>query len=537
MILKQKRIAKAISAANLANALRTVDARRSEKFKTIEGIQKIIQGAPDVAKAFFLQDTVFDDPAQSLSTDGTSSNPEVWSGFREGWDQASNAAGAFYFSNLRVANRIWELIDDITVANSATKNWSVLGEDSALLESEGAVRPTLTWGDLVDNQMTTWEDLPIAIDNRSWKEIQVSNYRATYGVSIDLSNSNPETAVTYTDDAIGMTPGSSDWYKANIFKDIKPCLFKDGKVVGYLNPNNFAEFEDGTAADITSGENGDVMIEIPKIGYKIATSGNTLTVQITNNVDMEGFHYYAHTRETEGDRNHLYISAYLGYTLDGKLRSLSGKPPTASQTIGTFRTQAKANGAGYDLLAFYPLTLLQCLYLIIYKNLNSQTALGMGCVNASLTNTGGTNTSGMDYGSSDTRQQMKFLGIEDFWGNLYYWIDGLFCHPVNGIIATAFNNFNDIADGYTYRGGNMATSDISGYLKVPQGTTARGFIIKESGGSNSTYFCDRARLHFGGLANFGGYWGTIANAGAFRLDVSFHASTAGSSVGGRLMYL
>ena len=102
------------------------------------------------------------------------------------------------------------------------------------------------------------------------KKLINSFHPVTYGVSIDLTNSNPETAVTYTDDAVGMVAGSTDWYKMRIFKDIKPCLFKNGSVVGYLNPDNFAQFEDGTKADITSGNAGDVMIEIPKIGYKIS---------------------------------------------------------------------------------------------------------------------------------------------------------------------------------------------------------------------------------------------------------------------------
>ena len=49
------------------------------------------------------------------------------------------------------------------------------------------------------------------------------------------------------------------------------CLFKDGGVVvGYLNPNNYAQFEDGSAADITSGTDGDVMVEFPKMYIKIS---------------------------------------------------------------------------------------------------------------------------------------------------------------------------------------------------------------------------------------------------------------------------
>ena len=358
-----------------------------------------------------------------------------------------------------------------------------------------------------------------------------------FGVSIDLTNSNPETAVTYTDDAVGMTAGSADWYTKPIFKKIKPCLFKDGAVVGYLNPNNFAQFEDGSPADITSGDAGDVMIEIPKTGYKISKVDNTLTVQITDAKDKEGFSYMAHTRENEGDRDKLYIGAFLGSVAGDKLRSLSGKTPTNCETIGSFRTKAQANGDGYDQFAFYPMTLLQCLYLIKYKNLNSQAALGMGYVNSDdymPKDTGATLDKGMDFGSSDAYTQMKFLGIEDFWGNLYQWIDGLVASgDGNALVATT--GFNDTGAGYTDKG-FVSTGD-GGYLKVPQGTNDLGFMYHTGGGSSTTYFSDYAYFHPGCVPFLGGGFGGGSDAGAFRLGVGCGASGAGVGVGARLMFL
>lgn len=359
-----------------------------------------------------------------------------------------------------------------------------------------------------------------------------------YGVAIDLTNSNPETAVTYTDDAVGMTGGDVAWDNMNIFKDIKPCVLKNGVVQYYLDPNDFTKRVDGSAADITSGNDGDVMIEIPKTGFLISTVGNILTVKVTDDPNNPNFKYYAHSRATEGDRSKLYIGAYLGWKDGGnKLRSLSGKTPTADQTIGTFRTQAKANGSGYDLVSFYPLTLLQCLYLIKYKNLDSQTALGRGYVdgNSAATNTGGTNQKGMFFGETTGKQQMKFLGIEDFWGNLRWWIDGLFSDS-NRNIKTAFQNFNDTGSGYTDRG-QGATSDIENYMSKPQGTSQTGFIAKEVSGSASTYFCDYANLNASRLPYFGGHWSNGSTAGAFYLRVYYSASNSHSSLGGRLMYL
>lgn len=362
---------------------------------------------------------------------------------------------------------------------------------------------------------------------------------AVFGVSIDLTNSNPETSVTYTDDAIGMEAGSSAWYEKEIFKDIRPCLFKDGAVVGYLNPDNFAQFEDGSAADITSGDAGDVMIEIPKTGYKITNANNVLTVQITNDPKKDGFCYKAHTRANEGDREKLYIGAFLGSNKANKLRSLSGVAPQNNTTLTDFRIQAKANGAGYDLFAFYPMTLLQCLYLIKYKNLNSQAALGEGYTGDMdwefmAKNTGATIDKGMDYGSADAMEQMKFLGIEDFWGNLYQWIDGLVSsNDGNALVAT--DNFNDTGDGYTDAG--FVSNGDGGYLKVPQGTNELGFMYGQGGGSATTYFSDYAGFGPGCVPYFGGSFGDGSDAGAFQLNVGYYPDDADDYLGGRLMFL
>lgn len=374
-------------------------------------------------------------------------------------------------------------------------------------------------------------------NGRNWVEMQKA-YK-TYGVSIDLTNSDPATAVTYTDDAVGMVAGSSDWDNTNIFRDIRPCVFKNGAVKEYLNPNDFTKYVDGTAADISTGAEGDVMIEIPKLGVKIATSGNTLTVQVTDDPNAEGFHYYAHTRTKEGDKDKLYIGAFLGYNASSKLRSLCSKQPTVNVKIGETRTLAQANGSGYDQIAFYQLTLLQCLFLIKYKSRDSQTALGKGYVSDSSgetgVQTGGTIAKGMDYGETTGMQQMKFMGIEDFWGNFYYWIDGLVSSSDYHAL-TATNNFNDTGSGYKDNGA-LGSSYIGGYMKAPQGTNELGLIIKQSGGSATTYFADSADFSVGAVPCFGGCWSDELSAGAFHVDVHYLASYAEGSTCGRLMYL
>ena len=354
-------------------------------------------------------------------------------------------------------------------------------------------------------------------------------------VIIDKTDSNPETCITYADDAVGMTPGSDEWDK---FFGHYPCLFKDGAEVGKLNPNNFAQFEDGSSADITSGDAGDVMIAFPKLGYKITSTDTTLTVSMTKNPNAEGFCYLAHTRGTTV-KDKFYLGAYKGYVSSSKLRSLSGKTPSGKITIGNFRKYAQANGSGYDQSAFYQLLFRQCMYLLKYKNLDSQTAVGKGYTlgsNTTSISTGGTNTKGMDFGETTGTLQMKLFGLEDFWGNVWEFIDGVYSDS-SGNILTATENFNNTGSGYTNQDSSGLSSYTYGFMTDVQGTSEKGFIIKAIGGSSSTYYCDSVYFDVSCHACFGSFCGSNTSAGAFTLGLYYSTSHSGNYFSARLMYL
>ena len=357
----------------------------------------------------------------------------------------------------------------------------------------------------------------------------------TMTVVINLTDSNPDTCCSYADDAVNMEAKSSAWDE---FFGHYPVLFANGAEVVKLNPNNYAQDINGNTVDITSGSVGDVMVAFPRRGLRLNTSedGNTLTISFTDIQDDSNFKYYAHQRGNTSFST-FYMGAYDGYVDDsGKLRSLSGKTPTASKTIGEFRTAAQLNGSGYEQFCFFQLLYLQCIYIMKYKSLNGQTSLGNGYVGGSAAQATGTlNANGLDYGSTANQTTaMKFAGIENFWGNIWKLTDGCVTDSSRAILTTT-TGFNDSGNNYEFTA-TGPISDTYGYMITPQGTSEAGFIIKTSDGSNSTYFSDYAFCYASRVANFGGNWNSGPNAGPFVLQVYPSASNANLRIGARLSF-
>lgn len=360
-------------------------------------------------------------------------------------------------------------------------------------------------------------------------------YFVTYGVRIPLGNSSP-TSLEYTDDAVGMGTGYNAWAAQKIFKDIKPCLLLNGVVQYYLNKNNLAQKVDGTAATINLTGSGDVMIEVPKIGYRIYSDASYLYVKITDNPNAADFCYLAHSLSSVNDCDKIYYGAYLGHVNAGKLYSISGAIPQVEIALSDARTYANARGVGYGLASFYPWTLLQCIYLIMYKNMNGQSALGMGYTGqTSRRATGGADAKGPCFGETTGAHQMTFLNIEDFWGNLSIWLDGIFI-DANFNIKTAYKDFNATGESYPYSQSSGFAQSVQGYAKAVQGTNSAGFILKDNNGSQTTYFCDRSTVNSNAPGYTGGtFSGTPADAGPFSMYFTQSISSA-PTLGCRLVY-
>lgn len=389
------------------------------------------------------------------------------------------------------------------------------------------------------------------IVNAKWSDFM------TYTVIIDKMNANPETACTYADNAASMIKGSDAWDEMPIFKDIRPCVFQNGEVKYYLNPNDWTQKYGSSQPAILTGEDGDVMIEVPKFAYKISSTNTTITVSVSNDDSIiendSEYTYDAFSRLEEGDLDYFYKGAFKGsLDNDGKLRSIIAAKPANNKTIAAFRSAARLNGQHYQQSTYAQLKALQCLYLVKYGNRDGQTAVGKGVVGASesyitgynVTGVGSTNNdnstlkSGMTFGTTaNSTTHMRLFGIEDFWGNIWEWVDGLTTDGSRNLI-TSWNSFSGedttITSITTPSG---VTANSNGYVNNVIGNTAAGFMPISFSGSSSTYWADHGVFYASCVLYFGGMWDYGDFAGPFYLSAFDGASTALAYIGARLSYV
>ena len=359
-------------------------------------------------------------------------------------------------------------------------------------------------------------------------------------VVINEDDLNPRTCCSWADDAINMPDNDIQNYRtANYssteweeFFGYRPCLFKNGQVVGYLDPNDYSKFEDGSSADITSGESGDVMIEFPRRDIKMTKSGNTIRISMTNDLGRSGYTHYAHTRDTE-DVDNFYISAYFLSLNDSRhAQSLSASTEAyftskywSSSDIGTIFSFFFSLSDGYHIICYYQWLYLQIMTVMQFKTLQSGDfgTAGSGDEMALSATIGVNNSKGMNYFHDG--QPPKLFGIESLVG-LYpffiggigiYWSEDMRNHKqIAHILAATKWKYGQMTsseeDLSFFNMGELSTySDTIGnmsyrrYFENVVGTSEAGFIPTSRAGigSSTTNYCDGLVLDLFASSNYG----------------------------------
>ena len=308
--------------------------------------------------------------------------------------------------------------------------------------------------------------IEVNIENLQIYNVDLTGNR-TYGIKIDTTNTSPADAVTYTDDAIGFTPLSvnqstgacnyGSWGEQDFIENFlgcRPCLYKNGARVGYLNPNDYSKFTNGTTADITSGSAGDVMVEFKKLWYKFSKVDSDIYFQIADyDRSEDGFVTTAFTSEDDGhDVDYMYYGAYEGCLDGNKWRSLSDKRSTLNINHADTRTYCKNNGIKYGMENWAKRWYILGLLMLVCKGRDMSSTIGQGCWQQSseshAVSTGSMNSRGLFYGRSIYTEGVKCFGIENMWGNYWNCIDGV-VSAGDALLFKGTAPYNDAGSGYT----------------------------------------------------------------------------------------
>ena len=344
---------------------------------------------------------------------------------------------------------------------------------------------------------------------------------------------NPATD-TYVRTGIAAGVALSTSYPGVIQTQMKRCVLNaNGTVKYYLNASDSTKKAGGSTA-IIDGTDGNVMVEIPKFWYKYENVGGVHKWSIS---DAAQVGYEVHPAFIRGgvEKSFRYYCAYQGFTLSGKLISGSGRVPTASKTRATFRTEAAANGTGWSQIDWNLLIAVQLLYLVEFANFNTQAMLGQGITSGSVYTavTGSSNALGnASSPSTNTNTQfMSYRGIENWYGQIYKFIDGVNEYSRRYYVNNNPTTFADDVSTGDYVDTGISSS-LSGYVRDIV-SSGKGFVASNvSGGSGSTFVPDyfyqttgNTIMSFGGGADDGTY------AGGFCLRASIASSYYTTNLG------
>ena len=339
-------------------------------------------------------------------------------------------------------------------------------------------------------------------------------------------------------------------------------------------------------AGIGDGGDGQVMVEIPVFYYRYGYSGTTHTWEISP-IPLDGFSIHPAFIKNGKFVRRRYMSAYEGSMYDASasamvpdadievaltigvgdlLCSFSGEYPKTNETRDDFRNIASRRGTGWRQYDYDLASAIQLLYLVEYADFNSQSMISNG---RTMFNTGAWEAANQGNGKyigkcgysngdgnatgghsraaavsiaavnteTDTtyHDYMSYRGIENLFGNVWKWCDGI---NINNNIPYISNNDTDFQDDtatdYTDLG--ITLINANGYQNTLE-QQDRGFLPASVGASSSTKITDYYWQAAGWrVVQFGSHASNGAQAGAFAFAALNASADVSVAVGGRLAY-
>lgn len=284
---------------------------------------------------------------------------------------------------------------------------------------------------------------------------------------------------------------------------------------------------------------GNVFVKIPKFYSKITKNSDGTYLHQLSGTKYSGFDTLFKIGNREID--YVMVGKYEGSGSADRVYSKAKQIPLDNITMDDFRNGCKANGEGYQQYDFLIDLIIKELWLVEMATTNCQAKMyGYAKNNSAAINTGETDTvktpSGSAESNTDGIHACKYRGIENLWGNIFKWCDGISFSGSSVYVCTEPTAYSagKTTGLYQYYGTRASSN---GYVKTVA-PLAEGSLIQyvtAVGADESSYYCDSS-LQGGTVLGCGGWWGSYANAGLWDWYGDFSASTLGSFIGGRLCY-
>ena len=282
-----------------------------------------------------------------------------------------------------------------------------------------------------------------------------------------------------------------------------------------------------------------VLVKIPEFYYKVEKSGTIFRYYVADG-PVDEFHLhpgsgcYVARYEAIGSNNSS-LGSFLGsYS--------STHAPSTRQTRDTYRTRARNMASGFQLYDFAAWCAVGLLYLVEFADWDSQKKMGQGIVNdADSHKTGETDSMVYHTGraaGTDGKTAVQYRGIENPWGNVLEFVDGINFKNYAPYICTDPTKYaDDITTNYTITGvslgGNGWTKGLGLSTNFPW-----AYLPNEVGGSGSTFIPDYVTHLSQGwqVLVVGGYYSDGSYAGLFRFGSNYTSLESNSTIGARLQF-
>lgn len=397
------------------------------------------------------------------------------------------------------------------------------------IPSTGSWTVTATLGENVAQEeinVVDFTDYPITL-----------SYAKIFGVVWAYSNSSTAlTRITKTNDpnnyvntdittspspAVGTSSGSSPFDDYMPWKGMDEYNIVDNTIGAKRGESGF------------SRSSNDVMVYIPEFYYKVV-----------NDSSSSKRYFYIANKVTTGFEKHPGSGRYVGrYNTISSNYSRTGNVPIVNITRSSARNGARNKGSKWALYDYASLCAVCLLYIVEYADWNSQAKIGRGFVddNKSPIASGGTDSMTYHTGRTsgpDGSTAVQYRHIENPWGSIYEWIDGINFSDGTVYVCTDISKYADNTSTNYTNIGTKAQSD--GYISATgySSKSPWSFYPTSTSGSETTYIPDYAGYSRGWrVLCVGGYWNDGSSAGLFCFLADIGSSGSSSSLGARLLFV